>query len=914
MRSRFGRGRRGRGTGERRDEPIDAGRWFERLTQEGHVPTSALQTVDVEGVPDHFAAVGVGQTDTGERLVVAFAPKHGGDAALAALAHAHQLCETEGFAGQVLAVAPQWSIAARRRLSLLGEVPFRFRALAVSSLDEAGGAVESERGAFPLPLSAARLADGCESPEARGVFLRAVSVLEGLAAKHGGAVRGTSEAAELVLMARRCAALRPDGNAAVLETLEPEKATARLDRDTLAGAFDRLEGQLRKRLNDRAVKAGEEGLRAQALPALIDAAGLREALRWPLGGGDPEVIDVVGLDARGCPVVAVLRERLDLPGVARALDAFLALRPALPALFADAAGPLRLRQPRLALAAETVEAAARHALSTLALEREIYEVRSGRGTPQVVLHGAASGAPAVEEERPAPRGAPAGEDERSGPRRRRRRGGRSSGRGGAGRAAADLEAGDGDAREAGRTPRADESIEDMSLFDVDDEGRRSEADDSGGATRRRRRGRRRGGRRSEPAALSEAPAAETSEASAESDEDDLVDADEDSESGLAPLDDVPEIAPAAPEYEDEEEGEEDESEAWMRDRETRRLARNERRASEPPPEREEGPKPPPRRRSAIVAHADPDSVMAAILLARDIRMIEGFWVYPQEDLMTFFRSVATDLRGEMPVYVVGFSARPARDTIQAAALYSGRLFWYDHHDWPPEDLESMRQAIGADCVEIEPGSGSSIPAVLGQRARRSRFSDKLVELATGRFSQHDFERWGRLWAHRIRELCRAPGEKRSVIEPLLSGRPSDLAKSAAREPLPPLPREVAYVSERDFRVVHFGGFGLVIVPVPADHDPLFAARLARERFGAQVSLAYREGEDLVLLGSEEARGRGGLDLSAMVGHLAAKHEWITGLRDEDHVARLRVRDLATHPQRLDEVVAEVAMGRSLLEG
>jgi len=46
----------------------------------------------------------------------------------------------------------------------------------------------------------------------------------------------------------------------------------------------------------------------------------------------------------------------------------------------------------------------------------------------------------------------------------------------------------------------------------------------------------------------------------------------------------------------------------------------------------------------------------------------------------------------------------------------------------------------------------------------------------------------------------------------------------------------------------------------------------------------------------------------------AKHDWIEALRDEDHMARMRVREFTTRPERLDELVAEVAMGRSMLEG
>ena len=57
----------------------------------------------------------------------------------------------------------------------------------------------------------------------------------------------------------------------------------------------------------------------------------------------------------------------------------------------------------------------------------------------------------------------------------------------------------------------------------------------------------------------------------------------------------------------------------------------------------------PRKRSAILAHADRNSVMAAVLLARDIRLVEGIWVYGQDELMTFFKSVATDLRDDAPI-------------------------------------------------------------------------------------------------------------------------------------------------------------------------------------------------------------------------------------------------------------------------
>ena len=60
-------------------------------------------------------------------------------------------------------------------------------------------------------------------------------------------------------------------------------------------------------------------------------------------------------------------------------------------------------------------------------------------------------------------------------------------------------------------------------------------------------------------------------------------------------------------------------------------------------------------------------------------------------------------------------------------------------------------------------------------------------------------------------------------------------------------------------------------------------------------------------------GRRALDYQAVAQHLIDKLEWVEARPDADHVARFRVRDLARHPERLEEVITEIAMGRSQLE-
>jgi hypothetical protein len=944
MRRRFGKGRGQNRGGETRGASIDAARWFERIVAEGVLPVSALERVGAGEVPDSFAVLGRGSSEEGGPLLVGFSPKNGGDAALAALAWAQRLLAEEGFTGEAIALAPDWSIGARRRLEVLRAPSLRLRAMAASSLAEDGGEVESEPAEPPLVTAPRQLAAQLARAEDRELFLRALEAFSGIAAKHGGSVRGTRASAELVLLARRVAALHARDGGVVLETLEPDRSSATLSAEGIATAMDRLEGLLRKRLNDRRVREGEEGMRAQVALQLTGVARLRGSLLWPLAGTDPERLDLAAVAEDGHPVVAAVRERLTLPALAEILDATLALRPALSALLAGAPPPVAAGTPRLLLAAREYDALVLRALPLLGLEIAIFDVRVARGGFEAVPRDAiAAPAPIFAREpvreplperrpsEPAPQRAPAPPPP---PRRE-------------------------PPPPASDAPR----FEAVSLFDLEDESRAGGAGDGdgpgdGGARRRRRRGRRRrgrggaggpglpgegSGRRDErslgnapprermaesdtPQGRDDAEAPESWDASGDEAEPELAEAPEPAElepddvedlgAGLSPLvEDLPEIAEeeTVPSYDDEEEfaGEplsDDERES--REREARRRAR----IAKAAPEVEPAPAPQlPRRRAAFVAHADRDSIAAAIVLARDLRMVEGFWIYPQSELMTFFRGVATDLRGDTPIYLVGFTASPARDTIGAAALYAGRLAWFDHHDWPPEDLESLRMAIGKENVHVQIGAGSSLPLVLGVRTRRSRFSDKLVELVTARFSLHDHERWGRVWWQRLGELAQKPGDRRSAVEPLLVGRPSDLAHEASRAALPPVPPEVDYVAGRDFRVVHFGGYLLVVVPVPRDLDVHLAARVARERYGAQLSVAYAEGDELLVVASDDIPGRRGLDLGRLVGHLSAQHEWIQGLSDEDHVARLRVRGLPERPERLDEVIAEIAMARSIFE-
>jgi hypothetical protein len=940
---------------------VDAERWLGRVREEGLVSAAGLEPLSHEDVPDHLAAIGRGTAEDGTPLVVAVAPRSAGDALLAGLATGLRLAAEDAFTGQLVVVAPSWSLAARRRLGLVrAELPFALRTVEAPALAERPPAVEAEAALDPGILTVAQVAGRVVDPAQRDLFARAASALGGLAVKHGGTLRGTAESVELVVLAQRVAELRAEDGAVVLVTLQPQRSAASLETGGLASALDALEGQIRRRLNDRKVRDGEDGLRARALPALSEACGLRDGVAWPLGGADREDVDLVAVDEAGRPVIAAVRETMTLSGVGGVLDALQSLRLGLPTVLAGAAPPVLLGEVRLVLAAEAFASGAVRALGAIALAHDLLEIRSqserdvtlasigaeeamrslrdrprrrrGRGRSGAGADDArperaeeAAGSDAEEEREERSDSARAGErdrDEEGGGRGRGRRRGRRRGRGRAGADEAEETSG---AAEPESEPADRPRFEELSLLDLDDGG--DDGGDEGGGRRRRGRGgrrRRRGGREGAAAARGDSTDGQVEgggatrsggrgSASASEDEDDEEGfADDDFVETLSELPDElevePEVARPAPVAEDDEDDEDEEEAEAVAARPARSGGRRAPAAAvEPEPPR------PPRRRAVIVARADRDSLTAAVILARDVRLLEGLWVYPQNELMGFFREVAVDLRDDVPIHVVGFAPSPAIDVLQAASLYRDRIFWYDHHEWAPEDDAALKQALGQELVHHTPGAGSSLPAVLETCTRRSRFSDKLVDLATGRFTQHDYERWGRLWWWRLGQVAERRGEVRAEVSALLTGRPSDLAKEAARVDTPPVPDEVAFVSSRDFRLVHFVGYGMVVVDVEGDFDLHLVGRIARERYGAQLSLVRRAGTEHFVFAGDEVAGRRVLDFAGLVDHLANKLDWVVALSNDDHVARFRILGLAEHPNRLDEVIGEIAMGRSILE-
>ena len=257
MMRRFTRRRRG---GPRSGAtPIDVESLLEKILAQGIVPAEGLTPLAADEIPAGMAALASGEAKSGGRLLVAVSLTHAGHAVLAALAVAGRLAEAEAFSGDVYVVAPDWEGAGRRILAAVGKLPFRLKAVAAPSLVGEGAVVAAEPVGLASGASSAQIAGYLSGPADRDLFLRAARSLEGLAAKHTGALRGHGRAVEFTLLARRVAELRAEEDGVVLVTHFPKRATNRLTPENLSGALDGLEGQLRKRLNDRAFATGKRG-------------------------------------------------------------------------------------------------------------------------------------------------------------------------------------------------------------------------------------------------------------------------------------------------------------------------------------------------------------------------------------------------------------------------------------------------------------------------------------------------------------------------------------------------------------------------------------------------------------------------------------------------------------------------------
>jgi hypothetical protein len=776
------------------------------------------------------------------------------------------------------------------------------------------------------------------------LLARVLRVIEGAAAvTSAGGVRPAGSEYLVFVRGERVARVAPEGEGVAVALELPEQKQVHVTEANFPRWGVELHEWLIALAQDPRLLEGEAARRDDEIERAADEAHAGVTARWlPWNREGTDLIDWVGIDIDGRPVVGAIRDALEVadvpglvagwhlldleraiwtPGASGAPRLFVSAREISPearALLEELAGPIGTSDSRpvrsdshvgsseLHSASETGEPARADGDGFERGARRRRRRRRGRGgrlgpdedSPRVEGEARWEGEGGAIEAA-APEGARAGADadgdrerdevesERERETKRFDADDRGAARGwepervpeseGAGELGAEREGGDGD------EPQRDESARDESQRD--ESGRRR------GRRGRRRRGRGRFGRTEGD----DRPPLDESRTDAAPDE--FGATGEAAPEALAER----EAAHESP-HASEEDSVEHEVEATLAEQEEE---------TERAPVVEPVEVPPPRARrsrAAIVVRDEPDSILAALVLARDRRTIVSFRVLPQEALMDFFKGPATDLPDNVDLLVVGFTAQPRpKEVLDTAELFRGRLQWFDHHDWAIEDVERLRVALGRDSILIAEDAASPLVAVSEVTERRSRFTDKLVDLSARRMSEGDMQKWGYRVIQLIQRMAANPGEHRAEIVSVLAGKPTDLP--SAVDVYGP---ETQWVEEHDPRIVHFGEYQLAVCQVPRNLDPGEVGRRVRLRTGARLSLAAREGDDLVVLASNDEKRP--LNVMSLLDAVGDELSFVRPKTGGDRVGRARVEELDQRPERIEELIGGIVRHRSILYG
>lgn len=824
-----------------------SGRILERLRE-----LKALSLRDVralerpEGLPTEIE-LGQAKRDGNRSLAIVASQRDGLD--LLGWAHvALQQCEANTPVGEVMLAAPQFGARSRRaarRAATSGPVIRLVSAPALAEVPEELLVQET----FP---------EACESAargvDPRSVLERVLRVVEGAAAVTSCAgLRSTPTGYLLYVRGLPTLQITPEDENAVVTFLAPERRRVHVGEGNFPRWGVELHEAILQLAQDPRLLTDELMDRERAVERMASDSGCRVTgrwLPWSVDGADP--VDWVGVDSSGRPVLGVVRKAPTLADAAGWIAALHVLEDERAQWVLGAEGA-----PRLLLLSEREHPLLRPVLSRAGLELEVVGV-----------------SPAL----PAESGT-GSERERRGrrrPRRRRRERGDAWSRQ---TPAADSAAPSEPGAEEPETP-----AEKMPLV----AGKRSQQDDS--PERADEDVVEASPAAAEEAAASQALELETSaeapeaEGPSETDEADVA-AEEPEELEPSPGSEAVQLEIEATLAEEREETGGEAGEAIEPEVPRRRNSR-----------------------AAIAVRDDPDSILAALILSRDRRNLVAFWVCSQERLMDFLKGRATDLPENADLLLVGFTAQPIpQEVISTVGLFRGRVQWFDHHEWPIEDVERLRDAIGRDSIVFEPGTSSPLAAVVQVTERRSRFTDKMIDLAGRRMSESDMNKWGYRLAGLLERLAGKQGEHRSEIAAVLSGKPAELpeVESVYAE-------EEAWIEQHDPRIVHFGEYQMAVLRVPRELDSGEVGRRGRLRTGARLSLVSREEDDVIWLGCNDEKRH--INISAMIDRVSARLSWAYAVAGGDRTGRVRIEGLPEHPERVESVIGEIVKHRAILYG
>jgi len=878
-------------------------RLIERLREARGLALHALEPMERPPGAPETVELATGLTEGERPVALAASSRDGGDLAgwgLVAAARA----EGEREQREVCLVAPVFTSQTRRSAARLAEAGARIRLVAVPGLASGEDEVYTEE---RHPSSAP--ASHASGP---GVALsdRLLRVLDGAAALSGSSeLRSVPGGFVLYVRGRLVMRIRQSGEGITLAVLAPEKREVHV---TEAG-FPRWAVELHELVvgfaRDPRLLADGGTQRERLAEGAASQAGVRITTRWlPRTEEASDPVDWVALDPELRPVLGVVSRSVGLsevPGLVAALHRFEDERE----LWASGS----VGSPRILLVTDSLDAQARALLQSIEID--------------VSVAGQAEAAEEASEAERARFESPGSPERRGRRRTRRRRRGRGELRGAGDedrevdadapeRIEPERDSQPATAERADEAPGESERVEQDRVEQdrVEREPVEQEPVEQEPVEREARRER---APRFAPVPLSAFPGEEeperADEPQAEETEPSAAWEDRQAEElGAAlPEPDEPDGERRATELDSDAADSREEAEAALADPVDAEIEAT--LAEEPEAAVSESPIEAPvvRRRNsraAFVVCDDPDCVLAALVLARERRSVVSFVVCPQDGLMDYFRTRATDIGDNVDLLLVGFNAQPIpNEVISTAELYRGRLEWFDHHEWPIEDLEMLREAIGAEAIQIVEGAASPLAAVMEISERRSRFTDKLIDLSGRRLGQGDMEKWGFRLAGLLEHAASTPGDHRAAIVPVLAGKPGELPELEGV-----YAGEQAWIDSQDPRLVYFGEYQMIVVHVPENLDAGEVARRLRVKTGARLSMATRAGDDLIQIACSEEKRH--VNVVGVAEQLGGRIPWAESRPAGDRTGRLQIQDLARHPERAEIVLSEVVRHKSILYG
>jgi len=326
--------------------------------------------------------------------------------------------------------------------------------------------------------------------------------------------------------------------------------------------------------------------------------------------------------------------------------------------------------------------------------------------------------------------------------------------------------------------------------------------------------------------------------------------------------------------------------------------------------------------AVIVSHYDRDGIIANLVLARALPNLASQRFMNSEDLLTLF--FTEEMQAGLPevydLYIADLRFRPttrlAPDVREAFVdrlrKHPGKVYWFDHIYWQDIDRRDMEAAIGRANLVITPKERTAALTVKHALRIRDPFTDKLIDLLYGKLPAAEYDAWGKNWLSIIDYLRNDMDRIESAVRPLREGHPEEVNTALLEEGMRKEQEAEAYVADRDFRVVIFGSYKMVVVDLPdkTTFNYTGVTQKVRERYRAQLSITAF-GDDETILIANSFSSRKGMNMSIMKEHLTKRFDWLKPVQGHENVITLKVAELPCKRERLDMIINEIVRNRSL---